>query len=348
MRSESMPEATAPGKLLLTGEYAVLRGAPAVCVSVDATARAVAETGPGPHELTDRANGKRYPFAWMPGEALRWLEADPADRGTVLDAVLATIGLQYPDLPLPGGLKLALDARGFVAADGPDAQKLGLGSSAAVTVALVGALFAVLGLGTNRARIAELACAAHSRLQGGRGSGADILTAVYGGVVAVYPSANGPRAEPLRWPEPLELVLVWSGQSASTPAMIRRFEQYARSSPAAPELRALADTAGLAALAWRDEDPGAVLSATAAFAGALNRLDEMADLGILSPGHRQLAALSRRAGALYKTSGAGGGDLGFALTDKAAVADRLRRDFCDAGFPVIDRAVAVRGLLIGA
>ena len=343
-----MPEATAPGKLLLTGEYAVLRGAPAVSVAVDAMARAVAELRPGGNELEDRADGGRYPFAWAPGTELRWLETDPAERGTVLAAVLATLGARYPDLPLPGSLKVALDTRGFLMTDKPDAPKLGLGSSAAVTVALAGALFAALGIETNPDVIAEFACAAHSRLQGGRGSGADVLTAVYGGVVAVSPGATHPQAERLRWPASLELVLAWSGQSASTPAMIGRFEQFVTQSPASPELQALQHAAGLAAQAWRGGEVGAVLSATARFASALERLDQIADLGIVSPAHRELGALSRRAGALYKTSGAGGGDLGFALTNNAGVASRLRQAFGDAGYPVIDRRLAVAGLTIRA
>src|SRR5215831_414462 len=94
--------ATAPGKLILTGEYAVLDGAQAIVVAVDR--RAVAR-----RNATPRGSS---PFLVAVAEeiAARRGASDPAARAA---------------------LEISVDSTAFY----NRAQKLGLGSSAAVTVA---------------------------------------------------------------------------------------------------------------------------------------------------------------------------------------------------------------------
>ena len=47
--------ASAPGKFVLSGEYAVLDGAPAICVAVDRRAVVTIETHGGDHSIVTRA-----------------------------------------------------------------------------------------------------------------------------------------------------------------------------------------------------------------------------------------------------------------------------------------------------
>ena len=64
--------------------------------------------------------------------------------------------------------------------------KLGLGSSAAVTVALMGALLQLVqGGAAGRDKLEALCREAHRHLQGGIGSGIDVATAVAGGLISV-------------------------------------------------------------------------------------------------------------------------------------------------------------------
>ena len=63
----------------------------------------------------------------------------------------------------------------------------------------------------------------------------------------------------------------------------------------------------------------------------------------LRKGIRQLV---ERHGAVYKTSGAGGGDFGLALTDSAAVLDAVRAECIDSGYAILDKSFAVEGLVI--
>ena len=117
---------------------------------------------------------------------------------------------------------------------------------------------------------------------------------------------------------------------------------------AGPLLADIGNAAASAARAWRTGETAQILAATAAYAAALDRLDAAAKLGIVTAEHRSLAQLSQREAAVYKTSGAGGGDLGFALTDQAVVASRLRDAFAAAGYRVLPLKIAAPGLTVSA
>jgi len=333
-----MPEASAPGKLLLSGEYAVLRGAPAVSVSVGV--RAVARTCRGPAALLDTLGGREYPFAWSPTTGLQWLEQDPGDRGRLPAAVFDVLA-GCPELPpWPESVQLQLDTDAFACGG----SKYGLGSSAALTVALTALMAQVLGQAADGDALAAIAARAHRRFQGGSGSGVDVMTALHGGLLCVRPATDPPRAEALRWPDGLCMVIAWSGRPASTPALISAFDTFAAGAGAAGLLQSLQRCASDAAEAWASGDPRRVLEHTRSFAASLMALDRAGSIGIFTDAHRCLMDISTAAGAVYKSSGAGGGDLGFALTDDRSVAERLRRDFVAAGFEVLELETGVSGL----
>jgi phosphomevalonate kinase len=335
-----MPEASAPGKLLLSGEYAVLRGAPAVSVSVGVRAVARVTHTPGPAALNDATSGRSYPFDLRPETGLHWRADDPGERGRLPAAVFDTLA-ENPRLPRwPEAHVLQLDTDAFAA----DGSKYGLGSSAALTVALTAVAAETLGQPTDRAALAPIAARAHRRFQHGSGSGVDVLTALHGGLVCVYPGKDPLHAEATNWPDGLFMVIVWSGRSASTPELIAAFDRFAATAPAASLLDALARCADQAAAAWRSGDSAQIFAATARYAASLAAVDEAGGLGIVTDEHRRLAEMSASVGAIYKSSGAGGGDLGFALTDDESVAAELRRDFVEAGFEVLELETGVAGL----
>ena len=95
--------ASAPGKIVLSGEYAVLFGAPAICMAVDRRAVAITKDG------TDSKCR---------------LETPGLAGGDPFAIVEAVCGGQRPPLDI------MLDTRAFSDAGG----KLGIGSSAALTV----------------------------------------------------------------------------------------------------------------------------------------------------------------------------------------------------------------------
>ena len=162
--------ARAPGKVVLSGAYAVLHGAPAI---VTAVSRYVT------------ANTSR-PAAFVTPE------------------VCAALG----DHPAPW-----FDAGPLREGD----RKLGLGSSAAIVVASLGALHGArepgIEVGALRRAVFEPALRAHAAAQGG-GSGVDVATSVHGGTLSARRTEAGLSVAPLAWPAGLHLEVWFAGVPA--------------------------------------------------------------------------------------------------------------------------------------
>ena len=311
--------ATAPGKLILSGEYAVLDGAPALVLAVDR-----------------RAVARRV--------------ASPPGGSPFLDAVAAELAARRgPDHPAARAAReLAVDSSAFYDGD----AKLGLGSSAAVTVAAAARALAEAGP-LDRAEVLAVALAAHAAAQGprgARGSGADVAAAVYGGLI-VYATAGGvPRIEARAWPAGLVLVPFFTGRSADTPRLVAQV-----TAARADATRAAAVDAALEEIAAASREicaalesppggapaprgtadaPRTPLAALAAFRRAGLAVDALARAtgAVLVPAcvtaaREALAPL----GAAVKTTGAGGGDLAVALIPGDAAGTDVTRSLIQAG-----------------
>ncbi len=283
--------ATAPGKIVLAGEYAVLWDAPAICMAVNrrAVARVAANADGECHVSTPGFGGE--------------------DRFAVVDAV--TGGQR------PGG-KIELDTTAFA----ENGRKIGVGSSAAVTVALAAAL-------RNTTAVYEEALAAHARLQGGKGSGIDVAAAVHGGLIE-YTRVNH-EARKLSWPVGLSYRVIWTGVSASTAARIERLANQAKKASRS----ALLLVAPRMADAWRAGDADAILSEYVNYIGVLRQFSVDHDLGIFDAGHDELTDAAMVDGLVYKPAGAGGGDIGIVFGREEAELDAF----------VANRAGLIHGVL---
>ena len=294
-------KARAPGKLVLSGAYAVLDGAPAIVTAVD-----------------------------------RYVTADAARRADfITPEVRAALGTT-PEVPwFDAG---ALRERG---------EKLGLGSSAAILVATLGARALLEHGPLDDRELAELvfepALRAHALAQGG-GSGVDVASAAFGGtlvfhrtrrasgaapVEAVVPGeANGvpvslngafsdpngaPAAAPSivrsRVPEGVVVETWWSGRPATTADFVRRVKALAAREPSlyAERMGAqvhAADRAMHAVLAGHAED---FIQALTAQRVALHALGAAAEVNIVTEFVARLAAAAPEAAVI--PAGAGGGDI---------------------------------------
>jgi phosphomevalonate kinase len=302
--------ASAPGKLFLTGEYAVLAGAPALVAAVDrrAQVRVQLEPGAGPLEVESLAEGTR--------RAIHDPERDALGGGDA-GAVLAALRSARTAAPSLAGLRarVVVDTRAFLA----DGQKLGLGRSAATVAAAVAALLAGVGR-QDRGDILQAALAAHALFQEGRGSGADVAAAVRGGVLEFRRDRGEVTVRARALPPGLHLLVGWSGEGRATDPMLRRFADGA-SRPRA--LRDLSTAAEQAAAAVERGDGAALLDAIASAADLLVRLGDETGMPIVTPALARLVAAARRVGAAAKPSGAGGGDCGIALATSPAQADAV-------------------------
>lgn len=328
-----MIRASAPGKLVLTGEYAVLEGAPAIVTAAGRRAAATLEPlDAGGSELRIANSGERFGFD-VDDAGIRWRQ-DPGTHGAILEAALDILGA--PGLPTP--FALSLDSRDFY--DGE--VKLGLGSSAAVTVAACACLQSHVGT----APAADLALAVHRSFQQGQGSGADVCCSFYGGTVAVERHDDELAVAELDWPTDVLLAPVWTGEAASTTGMLSALNSFRLGSPAECEglFDALERTATLAVDACAGRDAAGLLAAVNEYAVGLRELDAASGIGIWSGGHESLGAIAAGHGLVYKPSGAGGGDFGVAFGRDAEALDGFVEAAVAEGFRAGGFATAVPGL----
>jgi phosphomevalonate kinase len=342
--------ASAPGKLVLLGEYAVVDGAPAVVAAVDRRAKVTATPTPdglwsvtAPGLLDEPAA-----FALGPAGEPRWQRPDDAGRLPLLEGLLGVwmglVGAEAQRLP---PLALELDTRAFFERRDGAPAKLGLGSSAALTVALAAVLGRVAGAEPGPAWLERLV-SLHRGLQGGRGSGVDVAASLLGGVLEYVrdPASGTVTTAPLELPPGLGLRCLWTGRPASTAGFLERLE--ARRA-AAPErvggaLAILAAAARDGAAAARAGDAAGFAAAVAASWAGFESLGGALELPLLSAEHRALERLADDCGVAYKPSGAGGGDLGIAVASDPSRLDELVRRARAAGFTAPGLALGAAGL----
>lgn len=347
---------SAPGKLVLLGEYAVLRGAPAVVMAVDRRARV--ELAPSGSELWSATApplaGDSLHFTVASDGSVRWLPGPPGvpRRLELLEHLLgamAAAGLLDPTSLPPAAA--TLDTRALFEDVGGEGVKLGLGSSAAMTTALASALAQWGGRGELLAdplRWLESLLALHRGLQGGRGSGVDLAASLLGGVVSYRLGADGrvAAADPLPMPAGLHLVVVWTGEPADTGSMLRRLDERIAGGDAAVEaaLDRLAELSVAGSDAFRLGRVALLLETVDEFCNAMEALGRASGLPIVSAEHDVLRRIARRHGAAFKPSGAGGGDLGIAFAADHEAAGATAAAAIAAGFRTVPLRVDPSGL----
>jgi phosphomevalonate kinase len=310
--------ASAPGKAILLGEYAVLEGAPAVVTAVDRRARAAVE--PIPERQIHVVSAERPGSAAvieLDASGWYWRDAEDAERLRLVHEVLRAILPARPQRVV--GFRIQLDTQAFFASNCGMRAKLGLGSSAALTVACAAAVASFVRAPAFDARSPDWQAEVHRihrSFQNGQGSGADIAASLCGGSL-IYtrdPSSAGPQ--PLRWPATLHARFVWSGRSASTPLMLARLASFKSLHRAAYQrcLSRLVHLAEEGASALAAAQVAAFIDVADRYAAALAALDEASGIGIVSDEHARLRQIGHASGVVYKSCGAGGGDLGVALS----------------------------------
>lgn len=306
--------ARAPGKLVVSGAYSVLEGAPAIVVSVDRYA--IADTSRPAERVTDEVRAA--------------IEAHAMKKAAWFDA---------------SDLRAKL-------ADGRDV-KLGLGSSAAILVASMAAQWAIEDRTLDPRAMFQAALAAHRTAQGG-GSGIDVAASVFGGALvcrlARDPRPSSPYTGPPSQPPPASspsgprsskrdvglavsphdlpagtlIEAFASPVSASTPDLVGRVRAFADDDPD-EYTRLLGEAAGAASTAVYASTPAELVAQLRIQARALAALGDASGAPIFTPDVTTLAQIAEEEGAIFYPSGAGGGDVAL-FVGAAPPSDRFRRE----------------------
>ena len=322
---------SAPGKAVIAGEYVVLAGAPAISMALNRRARVrVVEIDDSAHRVS--APGyleESFRFCGEADGAVIWLDELP-DAGSfaLLECVWKQVGTSHK-----GGLSITLNTADFF--DPASGSKLGLGSSAALTTALTSALVC---LQRDNRSAESLAAKAHRDFQQGVGSGIDIATAVYGGVIEYK---AGQPVTTLRWPTNLSYRVLWSGKPVSTTEKLSRLVDQS-SGPGNNRVAALSrELTG----AWKKGEVTSVLSVLRQYTDALEQYSIDQRLGIFEAGHQELADKAKaHRNIVYKPCGAGGGDIGIVLGESIHDVDLFAEDAVASGFSAPDILLDIDGV----
>ncbi len=288
-----------PGKVILAGEYAVMRsGGYALVAAIDRGVAVEIRDADLDGAALLRFESVHVSVHIESGRAI-WKTTPPAEL------VFAAAGFECA---VSHGATLENAVITFASQVIMDGRKLGLGGSAAMLVAG----FRSAGGTIDRPDIVRDLAATHRRLQGGRGSGVDVAACALGGLLRVTNDAGGPLVTRLSLPADLRILLGWTGMPASTSALIDAVAAYAQRDPHghACRLEDLASAEEKLARALIAGDRENILAAVETGGDAARQLGVGAGTAIETAALTALRRAARLAGCAAKSSGAGGGDCG--------------------------------------
>ena len=188
--------AQAPGSLMLLGEYAVLEGGKAIISSINKHITV---------KISERIDNKFYINTSLGSATLIKEEIATNKNFKYIDIALSV----FPEIT---GANIQTEAE--FAAD------LGLGSSAATTVACINALLQLSNKPTDKKTVLELSLQAFKQ-NNVNGSGADLAASVYGGTIAFTKKPTTLQ----RLNTPGYLSTIYSGYKTVTQSAIKILEQ---------------------------------------------------------------------------------------------------------------------------
>lgn len=296
-------EASAPGKVILFGEHSVVYRGPAVVLAIDKRARVVAEERGDNRIFIDAMNlgfsGYFVGDIYHPEHGEAW-------RGRRLAAFNVAAHKTMEHLGVESGLNLIVRSEIPIA--------VGLGSSAAVSVAMVAAIGALLGGDLSNEEICSIAYEGE-RVVHGTPSGVDNNISTYGGILRYEKGVGFERFEV---DDSLPFVIGNTRRKRSTRRMVEMVHALRDRNPEVVD--SIIDALGNLS---RD-------GLTALLGDDLPRLGDLMNishgllsaLGVSRPELDLMVHASRRAGALgAKLTGAGGGGCIIALAEE----HRLRK-----------------------
>lgn len=347
--------ASAPGKILLLGGYAVLeRPNVAYVLAVDKHVKATLQPLNEQEIIVDLPD---FGFS-IHGDAHQFSgSTEEREKAKfVIHAIRATIKyLEYKKIPWKGFKLVTHSDEAFQLKQG----KSGLGSSAAVTVAAIAAMLHYHGI-KDLEIVHKLAQFSHAYSQGKVGSGFDIAAACYGSIEYVRYSATNisfdlaqdsnkfGKVIESKWdytiqktqmPSSLHLAIAnIIGTSASTSAMVKKLHAWKEKNGNIYNeiIHAINEADRLALIALRQNNIDAFAKHFNTARTQTKKLGEEAGIETESDGHTKLINSSLQNGALVcRLPGAGGGDSIVALCKSEGDKEKLEGFWKKRGLQVL-------------
>ena len=369
-----MLKVSAPGKLFLSGEWAVLEiGNPGIVTAVDK--RVFVELDESEKISLDLPEFNIANLeASFDGKNLSWsrqiTDKEKSDLIFIKGAIETTLQYlgSYKNFKIKsygGDTQMIIDGQ---------KKKIGFGSSAAAVVATVAGLLAFNGYDIKNRQVKgtvyKLATIAHFFAQGKVGSAFDVAASTYGGVFVykrfdpvwlaeklksgesvkrvVEEKWSDFEVEELFVPEDFTLLVGWTKESASSSAMVKQMDSFKTGNPKEYK-RCYDNIANLVRElipAWKKIEKEKILKLLRKNEDYLRELGQLSGVNIETPELKKLADIANSLGAAGKLSGAGGGDCGIAICFDNQTTEKVKAEWSKAGLCPIDTELDKEGVRI--
>lgn len=315
---------SAPGKLLLFGDHAVVYGYPCIVTAVGAR---IAATVTSIEEPVFRLEASDVGIT---GYTKPMSEAGRGDISRDAKFAELAVGNFLKTYPFSGGTSVETHAQ--------FSKSVGFGSSAATVVSVLAALVKLFHPPLTEKQLFQLAKKTVLGAQG-VGSGFDVAAALYGGVIAY--ETGGESVEPLSV-ESIPLVVGYTGVKADTATLIdsvarKREKERVKVDRIFEAIGKLVSEAKVRMIEGDWERVGRLMDF---------HQDYLRDLGVSSVSLESLISAAKKAGAWgAKLSGAGGGDCMVALHPDGVQGKRaVEKAITEAGGTVMDVTPGAQGV----
>ena len=338
-------KSNAPGKLILIGEYVVLEGVEALVASVDRYATVTVEKSDSNMVNASTIEIIDEPFKIENNKiTFNDIEEEKKKKLTFFKTTFDFCLQNIPNDISDRCFRVDINTQSFYS--DKLSAKLGFGSSAALTVALVKAFFKLSSVDINKSKnqdlLFNLSLGAHKKAQGNLGSGIDIAASSYGGVLKYVMGKNssGEKLIPKQidvWSE-LPTLTIFTGKSESTRKMVFGVNQLKQEKPKVYNelMKELALTSREGCAAYKDKNLFGFMNAIKTYNTQMDMLGKNSGMPIISEVHQKIAATVQKNIGVYKPSGAGSGDIGIAFAETAEQIKVIRKAVETEGFQSVD------------
>jgi phosphomevalonate kinase len=349
-----------PGKLILLGEYAVLEGANALVASVDRFVHATISASKhdycqlfssltsDPIRILINRKGEFVPDHGQSDELIKTMQFSLLIINELSKKIRESGLLIKP-------FDLQIDTSQFYIE--ANTMKLGLGSSAALTVSIIFAISCFLSieddLFSNDYDLFRFACDTHFKAQGNRGSGIDIAASVFGGiniynVISIDRDGENQEISTISVAEDLYILPVWTGVSASTRELLSQVDKFRGDfekeyQDMMSRLMVLSETG---CVIYKEKNCSDFLDIVQDYYKVLKDFSSRSKIPIISNIHENIAEIVSSTGGVYKPSGAGGGDIGLAFSDSKEVIDNVKKALMEKNIEILSLGVSEQGIHI--
>ena len=361
-----MIKTSAPGKLVIAGEWAVLHpGNLAIVTAIDRRANVTLKANNN-LEITIKAPDYHVEVAAQIQDNQIIFDTVPEEEK--LEFLISAILTVHSYQPFSTGFTLTTDSSQCMMEVEKKSIKVGFGSSAAITVAAVAAMLEHNNCKYSKDELFKLSCLSHFNAQEKVGSCLDIAAAVYGGtfsysrfdpdwlveeltktslsdlVKADWKDFSHQKLDELK---NLKMLVAFTGNSADTRELIKSMQDYESENPKI--IKKIYDkihknTQKLISN-WKDNREKKIVELLNFNQTLLVELSRRTEIKIATPRLQKIGDIALIHNAAGKLSGAGGGDCGIIFAEEENVS-KIRSELKNQPLHEINAAPDANGYLV--